>query len=175
MAVVVQPLTVQQIARKLRVPLKCCSEVTASLRNRGHLACLNPDALCSRVYWLTPLGVEVQAFFFRARCVSTPQHFVPDADWKLYGRVCFSHRTTVVRTLRRPMRPARIKREARSRDPGLRMSANNVRDVIGFLKTHGVVEPVHRSRQTHPEYQLTAQGRVFQDLLERARQGVLWP
>ena len=69
-------------------------------------------------------------------------HDCPNLDWQLYGDVCYSHRAAVVRVLTEPMQPAQIKRKALFKDSRIRMSANNVRDVIRLLLAKGIVEPV---------------------------------
>lgn len=150
--------------------LKGCSESIGRLRRRGYVSCLNPDALIGRVYWLTPLGVDCQRLLYLERDHGLPEHFVPRVDWKLYGRVSSKHRSTVIRTLKEPMQPSRIKRRAYSNDPRLRMSANNTRDVIRFLHQHGVVQRVYLRRRAHPLYELTDMGRKYQLLLCKARQ-----
>ena len=70
--------------------------------------------------------------------------------------------------LTEPLRPARIKRKAILVEPRSRISSNNVRDVIRYLKGQGVVEPYFFGRAKHPHYQLTATGQKFRDLLIRA-------
>jgi hypothetical protein len=95
-------------------------------------------------------------------------HDYPNLDWQLYGEVCFSHRAAVLKTLTQPMQPAHIKRRARFQDPTIRMSANNVRDVIRFLRSKRIVQPVELRKKAHPRYQLTDTGRQIQRLLLQA-------
>ena len=52
--------------------------------------------------------------------------------------VCFSHRAAVIQALDRAMQPAAIKRKAKSQNPDLKMSANNVRDVIKLFLQRGI-------------------------------------
>ena len=82
--------------------------------------------------------------------------------------MCFTHRAAIVRALNEPLQPATIKRRARARQPQLRMSANNVRDIIHLLAAWGVVRPVQVRRKAHLRYELTKNGRAIQQLLEQA-------
>ncbi len=63
------------------------------------------------------------------------------------------------------MQAAAIKRRAVFHDPQLRMSANNVRDVMRYLVDNGVVRVVRVRRKAHPRYELTELGHAFQQLL----------
>jgi hypothetical protein len=93
---------------------------------------------------------------------------MPQIDWTLFGWVCFSHRAAVLKALTMPLQPATIKRRARSQVPGLRMSANNVRDVIRLFLEKGIVRPVHLRKRTFPAYEPTATGQALRELLFRA-------
>lgn len=163
-----QPLTVRQIANRSGLTLKRCSEAVVDLWAAGCLACLNPKARASRVYWMTRLGASCQKLLF-SRCeLAGPHYFFPAVNWNLYGSLCSSQRRAVVLALTKPMQPARIKRAALSRDPRLRMSANNCRDVIKFLHGAGVVCRAWNKSSRHPLYELTVQGRTLRELLSRA-------
>ena len=169
---VTQPMTVAQVARRTAMNLNGSCETIRELRDSGHVECLNPDATTGRVYWLTSRGTKIQRLLYKERDVRMPNRSFPEVDWRLYGRVCSTHRSIVVRTLNEPMQPARIKRRAYSRDPSIRMSANNTRDVIRFLLKYGVVKRVYRKKAAHPLYQLTTPGLQYQMLLRRARQRI---
>ncbi len=163
-----QPITATQLSVKTERTVDACNYALTRLAELGFLRCLNPKASRSRLFWLTHLGNECQTAVLKQRQLHGMQHDVPAVDWKLYGTVCYSHRAAVIKTLDKPMQPADIKRKARFEHPEIRMSANNVRDVIRFLKTHGVVQPVHERKRGHPLYELTRQGRHFRRLLIRA-------
>lgn len=90
---------------------------------------------------------------------------LPEIDWELYGSCCFSHRGAVIKTLATPMQPAEIKRRALLQNSMLRMSANNVRDVIRFFKEKGIVNPVKMRKKAYPRYELTEQGKDFRRLM----------
>ena len=169
-ATMTQPSTAAQLAAKTAMTLNGCCESLRQLRSSGHIECLNPQAINGRVYWMTREGMNLQRRFYQERGIPLPERFVPEVDWNLYGRVCSTHRSTVIRTLNEPMQPAQIKRKAYFRDPTIRMSSNNVRDVILFLLKRDVVDRVHRKRAAHPLYQLTTLGMKYQMLLCRARQ-----
>ncbi len=67
-----------------------------------------------------------------------------------------------------PLQPSIIKRRARLMNPDLRMSANNVRDVMRLLLAWGVTKPIQIKRKAHLRYELTEQGLVYQRLLQQA-------
>ncbi len=92
---------------------------------------------------------------------------MPNLDWTLYGSVCFTHRSAIIKVLTEPMQPSTIKRKARSRDATLHMSANNVRNVIRLFLAQGIVHPVHVRKKAHLRYELTEIGKRFQELLWR--------
>lgn len=160
-----QPLTGRQLARLTGLNLDTCGLVLDEFRNAGLVTCLNPAARRSRLYWLTPLGIRGQRELCRDLGLPAPEHTFPQVDWKLYGWVCFRHRAAVIRTLVRPLQPAAIKRKARFQDPTLRMSANNVRDVIRLFVAKRIVQPVREAGQPYPRYALTAQGTKLHALL----------
>ena len=127
--------------------------------------CLNPAARRSRVNWLTELGVVCQGELVKSKGLTEVKHDFPRVDWEAYGWICFSHRSAVVKALTRPMQPATIKRVGRFRDPQIRMSANNVRDIIRLFLERGIVQKVSIRGKAHPRYELTEMGRKMQDLL----------
>jgi DNA-binding HxlR family transcriptional regulator len=93
---------------------------------------------------------------------------IPKLSWDLFSSVCFSHRAAVVKAMRGPMQSSRIKKRALGRDPNLRMSANNVRDVMKYLLSEGIVQKVMIANRPHPRFELTDLGRTFQELLLNA-------
>lgn len=164
-----QPMTVAQLATVSSMTLNRSCDNVRMLRDAGYVDCLNSSAKSGRVHWLTQRGLRAQQIYFRRSGSRKQLAPVPDVDWALYGRVCSAQRSIVIRTLKEPMQPATIKRRAFARDPSIRMSANNARDVIYFLLKRGVVEAVAPKRGAHSQYQLTALGRQFQMLLSRVR------
>jgi hypothetical protein len=79
--------------------------------------------------------------------------------------VCYSQRRAVLEALDAPRYPAAMKRRARYLHPGIRLSANNVRDVIHLFHERGIVTPIHVAGRVHPHYALTEQGKVLQRLV----------
>lgn len=118
-------------------------ELVRRLRHRGLVQCLNPNARRSRVYARTDAAL-------------------PRVDWALYGWVCFSHRRAVLEALDEPRQPSAIKRRARYLHPGIRLSANNVRDIIREFREHNIVQPVSVRGRAHPAYALTPTGTALQ-------------
>lgn len=161
------PLTVGQLASRIGLPRQCCSKVLRELRTRGLVTCLNPSASSNRVHALTRQGVRYRSNR-SSGCVSGHAHHFPKTDWELYGTVCYRHRAAVIKAISSPMQPSEIKRRALTQNPHLRMSANNVRDVIKFLLKTGIVQQVRIPKKAHPRYELTTQGKHHQTLLFRA-------
>ncbi len=162
-----QPLTANQMARKLDVPSTQASTLIERLNAIGLVRCLNPFARSSRVYWHTLIGEKFHNQLCQSAGISAVERLSKN-DWSLYGSTCFSHRSAVIKTLTRPMQPAAIKRQARLHDQRIRISANNVRDVIRYLHTHGIVQPVHVRKRAHPSYELTPTLYIIQQLLTQS-------
>ena len=163
-----QPMTANQLARRTNLSRADCSQVQAELVIHNLVSCLNPLARRSRLYWLTDLGQRVRRRLCSDRSRASTLQIVSTIDWALYGQMCFTHRAAVVRALNEPLQPAAIKRRARVRQPQLRISANNVRDIIRLLAAWGVVRPVQVRRKAHARYELTDTGKAIQQLLDRA-------
>lgn len=166
-----QPITATQLSRQTGISVDGCSYVLVKLAAHRLVRCLNPLARRSRLYWLTRLGKAWQRRLRELDGMHLMRHDFPDLDWSLYGDVCYSHRAAVIKCLSQPMQPAQIKRVARSRNPNTRMSANNVRDVIRFLRANRIAQPVWLKKKAHPRYQLTDVGRQMQRLLLQAEVG----
>ncbi len=163
-----QPLTAKQLSQRTELSRDASSHLLWELAIYDLLRCLNEHARRSRVYWLTYLGLGCQHKLYKLLNTPTPRHHVPKVDWHLYGWVCFSHRQAIIKALLSPMQPSAIKRRARLQNLKLRMSANNVRDVIRLFLAKNIVRPVHRRRHAHPLYELTDVGVDVQRLLHRA-------
>ena len=162
---VTQPITATQLSRKLRISLDQCSNALLRLHSQKLVRCLNPRATRNHLFWLTREGKKAQQLMGGSVC---SMHDFPRIDWELYASVCFSQRSEVIKTLTFPMQPSQIKRRATFRIPGLRMSANNVRDVIHYLRKHGIVRSVKFKKKAHPGYELTEIGLHMRRLLLQA-------
>lgn len=159
---VTQPMTAGQLSGRLGRSLARCCKALRGLKSHKIVRCLNPAALRNRVFWFTPLGKKLRGH------LGEQEHSpcdLPRVDWKLYAKVCFSHRSRIIQALTSPMQPSKIKRKAALLFPGLRMSANNVRDVIRYLVAHGIVRPVKVKKRVHPAYELTEVGQQMRRLL----------
>lgn len=166
-----QPTTIRQFSRQHGWSLDHTGHVIWCLFQSRVIECLNPRAQRHRLYWLTKLGSRCQRRLRRAAGLRAKVDLIPTVNWDLYGRVCYRHRSTVVRELSEPLQPATIKRRARRRNESIRMSANNVRDVMRFLLSQGIVRKVSIPRQHHPSYALTSVGQTFRSLLLNAELG----
>ena len=166
-----QPSTARQLAHLLGVGTDACMKALWGLTIYELVRCLNPAAPASRLYWLTAMGVQCQRRLRQELGLPPFRHDLPRIDWSLYGSVCFSHRAAIIKALTEPLQPATIKRRALQRDPQLRMSANNVRDVIRLFQKRDVVRPIHFRGHKHIRYELTDLGRELRNLLLRAEVG----
>ena len=164
-----QPLTATHIARRTGITLDACLNLVWGMTLYGILYCLNPDTRYNRLHWLTNLGKGCQRRL-RQRLASRPLVYrLPDMPWDLFSSLCYSHRTSILKALHGPMQAAEVKRKALFQDARLRMSANNVRDVMRYLLEHGIVRRVMIEKRSHPRYELTELGKTFKELLVGAR------
>ena len=164
-----QPLTATHVGRRTSITRDSCLHHLWSLTLRRILRCLNQDTRFNRLYALTNLGVACQRRLRGLRSGEPSGYHEPDILWDLYSSVCYRHRAAIMESIREPMQAATIKRNALARDSTLRMSANNVRDVMKYLLDAQVVRRVTVRKKKHPHYELTERGREFQRLLLNAR------
>ncbi len=159
-----QPMTATQLNPRVLLPRRECSDLLHEMSQSGLLCCLNPDAIRSRVYGLTEQGKKwrekLWPFF--------PSYEQPETvDWQIYGLMCFSHRLAVITSIDVPMNPAAMKRQALRNNPDIRMSANNVRDIIPILVDLDILYPFI-PRKGYIQYTLTRIGFTIKRLLLRA-------
>lgn len=162
-----QPSTAKQLARQHSLSLDSCCSLLLELGVYGLLTCLNPPARRSRVYWLTTLGEDAQRALRHQQGLSPPVRDFPEVDWDLYGWVCFTHRSAIIRSMHGAMQPAAIRRRACQQTASLRMSANNTRDVMRLFLAKGIVCTVRIRKKKHLRYELTATGMQLRALLSR--------
>ena len=160
-----QPLTAKQLGLKTGIPADTCGYLLSKLAKNNLVNCLNPSAGSSRLYWLTKSGQRHQKNICKNYSLPYKEYSLPDIDWALYGRICFNHRCAVIKTLTEPMQPARIKQVLRLQRPNIKISANNIRDVIRFLLSEKIVRPIMVKKKLHPRYELTELGHIFRRLL----------
>ena len=164
-----QPLTATHVARRSGIGRDSCLHHVWSLTLRKLLRCLNRETNFNRLYAPTNLGRACQRRLCRLRGREPISFHEPDISWNLYSSVCYSHRSAVIQSMREPMQAAVIKRKALFQNPQLRMSANNVRDVLWWLLKGDIVRKIQIERRSHPRYELTELGKEFQELLFGAR------
>ena len=128
-----QPLTAKHVAAKTGIPEDTCGYLMAKFAKNGLTICLNPAAGNSRLYWLTELGKKRQKNMCGKLNLPYREYDLPNIDWQLYGWICFNHRSAVIKTLTEPMQPSRIKQILRIQRPNIKISANNIRDIIQAL------------------------------------------
>ena len=163
-----QPLTAKQISRKTRINVGTCSYLLSKFAARGITVCLNPDVRSSRLYWVTDLGRKCQKRLSQELSRPVKAEDVPDIDWELYGWICFNHRAAIIRILTEPMQPSEMKRKLRQIGSDVKISANNIRDIVRLFLQKGIVQKVFARKKAHPRYELTELGTKLQELLRRA-------
>jgi DNA-binding MarR family transcriptional regulator len=157
-----QPMTANQLSRRCGLKVGICSHALRDLEKRGLTMCLSRSARRSRVYWLTDLGKECHNAIRNKYALPSLIREIPDVDWELYAWVCYSHRSAILMSMREPMQPATIRRVACRKFPNLKMSANNVRDVMKeFLRRGLIVKVPGRRKRSHPRYELSGVGEVI--------------
>jgi hypothetical protein len=162
-----QPMTAKQLSRTTGIPVDTCSYLISKFTFKGVLICLNPSAVKSRLYWFTKFGIRCRKQLHQVLDLPYEEYTLPDIDWHLYGWVNFNHRTAVIKTLTAPMQPSEIKRFLRVHRSGVRISANNIRDIIKLFSARSIVRPVKIKKKAHPRYELTELGTKFRQLLIR--------
>lgn len=160
-----QPSTVRQLGRQFGSSLDVTSAVLLQLTQKQVVYCMNPQARRSRLYWLTNLGLQCQRQLRKKQGLAPLDRTLPDLDWPSYGWLCYSHRASIVKAMKQPLQAATIRRRAKAASPGIRMSANNVRDAIPHIVRKGIARKVHVPKKKHPHYELTELGKKFQRLL----------
>lgn len=161
-----QPLTTRQISTKIGLPLSLCSNRIAFLADLGLLICLNPTAQNSRVYGLSQTGRIARQRYCKGKTLA-PYH-QPDIDWTLYGWLCYRHRAAVLSMLSTALQPSRIKRLLRLKKAHIRISANNIRDILKQFQARGLVKAVPVPHHAYPHYQLTETGTKLRQVLIHA-------
>jgi predicted transcriptional regulator len=160
------PMTAKQIALKTKMSLDSCSYALWELEVYGLVHCLNKSARRSRVFGLTQKGQKCHAEYRKGQNLKTPMPDYPEMDWNLYGWVCYSHRSAVLKAMSGTMQPVEIKRKAQYQNPKIRMSTNNVRDVIWLFLKKGIVRKVQIRKKAHSGYELTEVGKNLQKLID---------
>jgi len=163
-----QPMTAGQIARKTGIRLDTCSHLTGKCVAQGLLVCLNPQQRNSRLYWLTVRGRRLSKKLHRDANLPYKEFDLPAISWSLYGWVCFTHRSAVIKTLSGPMQPSQIKRVLMIHQSSIKINTNNIRDIIKLLLSKNIVKSVQVKKKAHPRYELTETGLQLKRLLQKA-------
>ena len=166
---IAQPLTARQICKKTDISLDSCSHILRKFKGKGLTLCLNPKSRNSRLYGLTKKGIVYQKQLCKKSGIPVKKYNFPDIDWELYGWVCFDHRLAVIKALNEPMRPSEIKKILKVQKSNLKISANNIRDIIRLFASKNIVEPVKVKKMAYPRYQLTDIGIQLIKLLTNAQ------
>lgn len=160
-------MTAKQLSKNTAIPKEICSYLLGKFAALQLCVCLNPQAGQSRLYWMTDLGKKIQSGLPKEAILPQKDVGLDSVNWNLYGWVCYSHRSIVLRALTEPMQPSGIRRKIRHRFPFAKISANNVRDIIRLFEKKEIVRKVFVKKKVHPRYELTEIGMKFQTLLNR--------
>ncbi len=167
-----QPMTVRQISLKTKIREDGCSFILQELSRCDIVQCLNPRVKRSRLYWLTQKGINCQQFLFKQTHKAAPTYDFPNVDWELYGWVCFNHRSSIIKVMTEPMNPASIRRKIYRQYPTIKISANNVLDILRLFVKKAIAESVYQEKSARASYQLTELGQKLQKLLWRYDRGL---
>lgn len=167
-----QPMTAKQLAHITGMREDCCSYVLQELSSNQLVYCLNPKSRRSRLYWLTGEGKQYQKKILKTHGLPIYSYNFPIVDWKLYGWVCYSHRAAIIKAITEPMQPASIRRKIKQLFPDMKISANNVADILRLFSKKRIIEPVNIPRQAFCRYDLTELGNKLQTLLCQVENGI---
>ena len=163
-----QPMTAKQLAQITGMREDCCSYVLKELSTYRLVYCLNPKARRSRLYWLTDKCKQYQKKILKTHGLPICAYDFPIVDWKLYGWICYSHRAAIIKVITEPLQPASIRRKIKKQVPSMKISANNVADILRLFLREKIVKSVSIRRKGFCRYELTELGNKFQVLLRQA-------
>jgi len=166
-----QPMTAKQLAQVTGIREDCCSYVLQELSAYRLVYCLNPGARRSRLYWLTDKCKQYQKRILKTHELPIYAYDFPIVDWKLYGWICYSHRAAIINVLTEPLQPASIRRKIKQQVPGMKISANNVADILRLFLKKEIIKAVNIPRKAFYRYELTELGNKFQTLLGQVGKG----
>ena len=167
-----QPVTAKQLTRRTGIPADTCSYLLGRFTIKGILICLNPGAIKSRLYWLTKIGIRFRKQLHQDLSMTYKEYTLLNIDWHLYGWINFNHRKAIIRILTIPMQPSEIKRVLRIHRSSVKISANNIRDIIKLFLARNIVRPVKIRKKAHPRYELTDLGIKLRQLLIQANSAI---
>jgi DNA-binding HxlR family transcriptional regulator len=160
-----QPMTAKQLAQTTGIREDCCSYVLQELSAYRLVYCLNPEARRSRLYWLTNKCKQYQEKILKTHGLPIHAYDFPIVDWKLYGWICYSHRAAIIKAITESLQPASIRRKIKRLSPDIKISANNVADILRLFLKKGIIKPVNIPRKAFCRYELTELGNKLQTLL----------
>ena len=166
-----QPMTAKQLAQTTGMREDCCSYVLQELSAYRLVYCLNSGARRSRLYWLTNKCKQYQKKSLKTHGLPIYDYDFPIVDWKLYGWICYGHRAAIIKVITEPLQPASIRRKIKQLFPYMKISANNVADILRLFLKEKIVKPVSIRRKAFCRYELTELGNKLQVLLYRAENG----
>ncbi len=167
-----QPMTAKQLARVAGMREDCCSYVLKELSTYRLVYCLNPGARRSRLYWLTDKCKQCQKKILKTHRRPICAYDFPIVNWKLYGWTCYSHRAAIIKVITEPLQPASIRRKIKQQAPDVKISANNVADILRLFLKKGIVKSVSIPQKAFCRYELTELGNKLQALLCQAEDGI---
>ncbi len=167
-----QPMTAKQLAQVTSMREDCCSYVLKELSAYQLVYCLNPGARRSRLYWLTNKCKQYQKKILKTHGLPIYDYDFPIVDWKLYGWICYSHRAAIINVLTEPLQPASIRRKIKQLFPDMKISVNNVADILRLFLKKRIIKPVSIRRKVFLRYELTELGNKLQALLCRVEDGI---
>ena len=163
-----QPMTAKQLSYATGIREDSCSFILQEFMRYLMVTCLNPLSRRSRLYWLTQKGRKYKQEYFTLQGLPVLPVDFPIVDWELYGWVCYTHRTAIIKALTSPLQPAAIRRKILHQNPNIKISTNNVSDILRLFLKKKIIIPVRVQKEAHLSYRLTELGTKLQVLLYRA-------
>ncbi len=159
-----QPITAVQLTKRMGIAKTTISHTLREMSKYQLITCLNPESSKGRLYWFTKLGIRCHKWMSRSHGKNGVSYELPEIDWKLYAWTCFEHRSSIIKVMEVPVSPSDIRRILVRRCSNIRISVNNVHDIIKLFERKGIVKCVMIRKRKRARYVLTKLGQKFQEL-----------
>lgn len=159
-----QPLTATQLAKRLNIEKRVVSHHFRILSKYQLLTCLNPESSKGRLYWFSELGTRCHKKVMQSKARSRVSYELPEIDWILYASTCFEHRSPIIKAMEVPVSVSDIRRILVRRYSRIRISVNNIHDILQVFEAKGLVKRVLIRKRKRARYVLTETGEKFREL-----------
>ncbi len=157
-------MTAVQLTKRVDIAKSTISHTLREMSRYQLISCLNPESSKGRLYWFTEFGIRCHKKMTQCHDRKGVRYKLPEIDWELYAWTCFEHRSSVIKVMEVPVSPSDIRRLLVRRFSGIRISVNNVHDIIKLFEKMGIVKRAMIRKRKRARYILTELGRKFQEL-----------